>query len=131
MTPIDLVQSVLLAAALAVAAYAAFRRHNHVETGLRAQLDQALEENKRLEAELAKCLDELHVAAVKAASPEVLQSIAAQAVAYAEQLGGTGPAKLAAALEAAQRLDAGDNGRRDFSDAQLRIAIEASLRAQA
>jgi len=56
-----------------------------------------------------------------------LTEIAVRAVAYAEQLGGSAPEKLAHAIHAAQRLDAGDNGKRDFSDAQLRITIEAEL----
>ena len=126
MTPIDLAQSVLLAATLFVAAYAALRKRNHVETELRAELDQALAENKRLDAALADTQRELHAAVVKV-SPEVLASYAAQAVAAAEQLGGTKAEKLRKALEAARILDAGDNGRRDWSDAQIRLAIEAEV----
>ena len=68
----------------------------------------------------------LHVATVKV-TPEVLEEYALQAVAYAEQVGGSGAEKLRHAIEAAQKLDAGDNGRRDWSDAQIRIAIEAAL----
>ena len=41
--------------------------------------------------------------------------------------GGTGEEKLRHALGAAKRLDEGDNGTRDWSDAQIRIAIEAAL----
>lgn len=126
MTPIDLAQSILLAAALAVSAYAALRRRNHIETELRAQLDQALAENKRLDVELAQTRADLHAATVKV-TPQVLEEYAEQAVAYAEQVGGSGAEKLRHAIEAAQKLDAGDNGKRDWSDAQIRIAIEAVL----
>jgi hypothetical protein len=49
---------------------------------------------------------------------------------YAEQLGGTGKQKLTHAIEAAGRLDQADNGKRDFSDAELRIEIEAQLQAR-
>ena len=31
------------------------------------------------------------------------------------------------ALEAGKRLDAGDNGKRDYSDAQIRVAIDAEV----
>jgi regulator of replication initiation timing len=126
MTPIDIAQSVLLAASLAGTTYAALRKKNHIETELRAQLDQALEENKRLQAEMQQTREALHVATVKV-TPEVLEEYALQAVAYAEQVGGTNVEKLRHAIEAAQKLDAGDNGRRDWSDAQIRIAIEAAL----
>ncbi len=53
--------------------------------------------------------------------------IARMAVDYAEQMGGDSKAKLAHALSAFQRIDAADNGRRDYSDAEARIAIEATL----
>ena len=56
-----------------------------------------------------------------------LTECAVRAVAYAEQMGGGPHGKLRQAIEAAQRLDAGDNGKRDYSDAQLRIAVEAEL----
>jgi len=56
-----------------------------------------------------------------------LSEIAVRSVAYAEQMGGGAYGKLRQAVEAGQRLDAGDNGRRDFTDAQLRVAIEAEL----
>lgn len=55
------------------------------------------------------------------------EEIASMAVDYAEQMGGDGRQKLTHALGAAQRIDAADNGRRDYSDAELRIAIEACL----
>ncbi len=56
-----------------------------------------------------------------------LSEIAIRAAAYAEQMGGGPHGKLRQAIEAAQRLDAGDNGKRDFTDAQLRVAIEAEI----
>lgn len=56
-----------------------------------------------------------------------LAVIATQAVAYGEQMGETPDEKLRHALGAAKRLDEGDNGRRDWTDAQLRIAVEAEL----
>ena len=56
-----------------------------------------------------------------------LTEVAVRAVAYGEQMGKTPAEKLQHALGAAQRLDAGDNGKRDWTDAQLRIAIEAEL----
>lgn len=56
-----------------------------------------------------------------------LAEIAVRSVAYGEQMGSSPAEKLRHAVASAQRLDAGDNGKRDFSDAQLRIAIEAEL----
>jgi hypothetical protein len=56
-----------------------------------------------------------------------LSEIAIRAVAYGEQMGKTPAEKLRHAVGAAQRLDAGDNGVRDYSDAQLRVAIEAEI----
>lgn len=59
--------------------------------------------------------------------------IATMAVNYARQMATattTNGDKLRAALESAQRLDAADNGKRDYSDAELRIAIEAELGRQ-
>ena len=56
-----------------------------------------------------------------------LAEVAVRAVAYGEQMGKTPEEKLKHAIGAAQRLDAGDNGKRDWSDAQLRIAIEAEI----
>jgi hypothetical protein len=53
--------------------------------------------------------------------------LAAMAVDYAEQMGGDKSQRLAHAIGAAQRIDAADNGKRDYSDAELRIAIEAAL----
>lgn len=59
-----------------------------------------------------------------------LNEIAMMAVDYAEQMGGTAPQKLAHALGAAQRLDLKD-GKRDYSDAELRIVIEATVARRA
>lgn len=59
--------------------------------------------------------------------------IATMAVNYARQMAApttTNHDKLRTALESAQRLDAADNGKRDYSDAELRIAIEAELGRQ-
>lgn len=56
-----------------------------------------------------------------------LTEIAVRAVAYGEQMGKSPDEKLRHAIGAAQRLDAGDNGKRDWTDAQLRIAVEAEL----
>lgn len=56
-----------------------------------------------------------------------LAECAVRAVAYGEQMGKTPQEKLKHAVGAAQRLDAGDNGKRDWSDAQLRIAVEAEI----
>jgi hypothetical protein len=56
--------------------------------------------------------------------------IAAMAVDYAEQMGGTNPEKLTHAIGAFQRIDLADNGKRDYSDAEARIAVEAILGAK-
>lgn len=56
-----------------------------------------------------------------------LTEVALRSVAYAEQMGGSPEEKLRHAVHAAQRLDAGDNGKRDWSDAQIRVAIEAEI----
>ena len=55
------------------------------------------------------------------------EEIASMSVDYAEQMGGTGGQKLTHAIQAAQRIDSADNGKRDYSDAELRIAIESIL----
>jgi hypothetical protein len=126
MTPIEFALALVAGLALVVGAYAAFRRHNHVETGLRAQLDQALEENRRLEVELARVVDELHAAKLKL-TPEKLSEHARLGVDYAQQVGGTPEAKLRHALAASIKSDKGANGVQDWTDAQHRIAIEAEL----
>lgn len=56
-----------------------------------------------------------------------LAEVAVRSVAYGEQMGKTPAEKLKHAVGAAQRLDAGDNGKRDWTDAQLRIALEAEI----
>lgn len=56
-----------------------------------------------------------------------LQHIAAQAAGVGEQLGSTPADKLQHAMSAARALDMADNQTRDFTDAELRIAIEAHL----
>jgi hypothetical protein len=68
------------------------------------------------------------VIAVRKKRGLTLAEVAVRSVAYGEQLGKTPEEKLRHAVGAAQRLDAGDNGKRDWSDAQIRIAIEAELR---
>ena len=67
------------------------------------------------------------VIAVRKKRGLTLAEVAVRSVAYGEQMGKTAEEKLRHAVGAAQRLDAGDNGKRDGSDAQLRIAIEAEL----
>ncbi len=109
---------------------AVLRKRNHIHDELRKQLDEAIDENTRLIAESKKLADELHAAKVKV-SPELLQKYADMAIATAEQVAApdaTGKDKLRAALDALKKLDEGDNGVRDWSDAEHRIAIEAALR---
>jgi len=57
------------------------------------------------------------------------KEIGALAVAYAESMQGSGQQKLAHALDCFRRLDMQD-GRRDYSDAEARIYIEAVLNAR-
>lgn len=126
MTPIDIatLSSSLLALGLAVGAM--LRKKNHVHDDLRKQLDQALAENKRLHDELVE--ERVRSKALEAkVTSETLDTHAARAVAYAEQLGGTGAEKLRHALGASIRADKDANGVQDWSDAQHRIAIEAAL----
>lgn len=123
MDPVSIVALVVSFIALAVALA---RKHTHVTADIQAELDLAVQRNEKLAEELAQTRDELHAAVVKI-TPDVLASYAKQAVAYADQMGGTGEEKLRHAIGAAQRLDAGDNGKRDWSDSQIRIAIEAAL----
>lgn len=56
-----------------------------------------------------------------------IEQIAGLAVDHGEQLGGTAAEKKKITLHAAQRLDEGDNGRRDYNDTRLTIAVEAEL----
>lgn len=53
------------------------------------------------------------------------EELAAMAVDYAEMIGGS--EKLKHAIQAFGRIDLADNGKRDYSDAEARIAIEALL----
>jgi hypothetical protein len=55
---------------------------------------------------------------------------AQQAVAYAKQIGGSHEDKLRHAVESFRQLDMADNGKRDFSDGEIRLAIEAVLGAR-
>ena len=105
------------------------RKRNEVHHNLRVQLDEAIAENARLLEERAKLQDALHAAEVKV-SPETLAKYADEAVAYAEQMCAPGTHKrdkLRVALDACKLRDAGDNGKRDWTDAEHRIAIEAAL----
>ena len=124
---IPLALAALSVAVSLVSAGAVFaRRKNHIVEGLRSELDLALEENKRLVAELAQTADDLHAARLKV-TPEKLSEHARIGVAYAEQMGGTGEEKLRHALGASIIGDKGANGRQDWTDAQHRIAIEAEI----
>lgn len=114
------------AVSLVALAVALARKHTHISADLMAERDLAVAQNLRVREELEQTRAELHAAVVKI-SPEVLASYAKQAVAYGEQMGGTNEEKLRHALGAAYKLDEGDNGKRDWSDAQIRIAIEAAL----
>jgi len=114
------------ALALGASVVAVWRKKNHVHDDLRKQLDEALEENKRLIAENKSQADALHHAKMRATS-ESLDEHAKRAVAYAEQMGGTGEEKLRHALGASIIGDKGANGRQDWTDAQHRIAIEAEI----
>lgn len=53
--------------------------------------------------------------------------LAEMAVGYAQMMGGDGKVKLTHAISAFSRLDLADNGKRDYSDAEARIAIESIL----
>lgn len=128
MTPSLAIASVSLAASLAALLVALFRRHTAVERDLHARLDNATEEARRLGAEVERLAGELKAARLKLATGTVLADIARQAVAYAEQLGGTPAQKRAHALQAARRLDSDDNGSKDYTDAQFRIAFESAVR---
>lgn len=56
-----------------------------------------------------------------------LMQFARWAAAYAEQQGGTGAEKLKHALGHFDLTDRSDNRRRDYSDAEARLAIETVL----
>ena len=123
----DNISIAAFAVSLVALAVALARKHTHISADLMAERDLAVAQNLRVREELEQTRAELHAAVVKI-SPEVLASYAKQAVAYAEQMGGTSEEKLRHALGAARRLDEGDNGKRDWSDAQIRIAIEAAVK---
>ena len=55
------------------------------------------------------------------------EKYATDACAYAEQVGGIPSAKLEHALDYFRKVDASDNGVRDFSDTEIRLAVEAHL----
>lgn len=127
MDPIAISIASLALAAVAVGVTLS-RKRNHVVDGLRAELDLALEENKRLDAERKRIEDELHGAKVRAAGPERLAEHARLGVDYAEQMGGDSRQKLAHALHASLTSDRGANGTQDWTEAQHRHAIEAELK---
>lgn len=130
MDPLIISALAVLLAAIAVGVTLS-RKRNHIVEGLRSELDLALEENKRLDAERKRLEDELHAAKVKAGGPERLAEHARLGVDYAEQMGGTSRQKLAHALGASIKSDRGANGVQDWTDAQHRIAIEAELARRA
>lgn len=124
--------SLALGSGLVAVLVALLRKKNHIHDDLRKQLDEAVDENARLLVENKKLSDDLHAAKVKV-SPELLEKYAAMAVATAEQVAAadaTPKDKLRAALDALRKLDEGDNGVRDWTDAEHRIAIEAVLGAR-
>lgn len=58
------------------------------------------------------------------------KEIVKSACAYAEQMGGSPEQKKLHALGYAQIIDKADNGKRDYSDAELSVEIEAHLGAE-
>lgn len=61
---------------------------------------------------------------------EQRNAYAKASVAYAEQIGGENDKKLLHAISAFQKMDLADNGKRDYSDAEARIAVESVLKAK-
>lgn len=116
-----LVCFVLSLTALAVAVG---RRRSAVTANLQAELDLAVEQNRRLVLELAQVRDELHHAKLTSESLEVHARVG---VAYANQVGGTPQQKFAHALGASILSDKGTNGVQDWPESLHRIAIEAEL----
>lgn len=55
------------------------------------------------------------------------KGIAEDAIRYAEQMGGSSEQKKLHALGYAQIIDKADNGKRDYSDAELSVEIESLL----
>ena len=123
--PLVLSVAALLLAMVAILV-AVFRRRSAVTMGLQTDLDLAVEQNKRLTAELAQTKDELHTALVKV-TPELLANHARHGVAYAEQMGGTPEQKWRHAVDASIISDKGANGVQDWTDAQHRIAVEVAV----
>lgn len=68
----------------------------------------------------------LLVAVLKRRKPS-LQAAAIRAVGYAQQVSKTPADRLGHAIAAVRREDIGDNGKRDWTDAQIRFEIEALL----
>ena len=130
-TPEAILAGLVLSVLLSILAVviSVFRRRSVVTMNLQAELDLAVEQNKRLTRELSDTQTALHGAKLKV-SPELLQRYAAMACDYAEKLGGTGAEKRSHAVGAVARFDAEDNGQRDWTDAQARIAVEAHLAAR-
>jgi hypothetical protein len=59
---------------------------------------------------------------------QLREKYAKDAIAYAEQLGAATPrTKLDHAVGYFKKLDESDNGHRDFTDAEIRLSIEAEL----
>lgn len=54
-----------------------------------------------------------------------LKHIASEALAYSKKQGGTPEEQMLHALSAARLADEKDNGKRDYSDSELRVAIES------
>lgn len=114
------------ALSLASIVVAVYRRRTVVTSQLQVELDLAVEQNKRLVAELAETKDALHAAKLKL-TPEKLEEHALNGVLYAEQMGGTNEQRMRHAVEASIISDKGMNGQQDWTDAQHRIAIETVL----
>jgi hypothetical protein len=103
------------------------RRQSQLARDLYAENDLKDQRIARLEGELAEALKDLHDARVKMNTGTVLKDICVMAAKHAEQMGGTELEKFRHALSAARRLDEGDNGKRDYTDAQLTFGIEAAV----
>ncbi len=118
----------LVSLGIAVAALASslLWRRSHVIHALRAELEQALIENRRWAEERHQLQEQLKAAKARVTS-ETLDAHATRAVAYAESVGGSGADKLRHALSASKKFDVDANGTQDWSDSQHRIAIEAAV----
>lgn len=82
-------------------------------------------------AQLLLTLATLIVVLIRTREPSLRHDQLVAIVATACDFGSASPDKMGATLDAARRLDVGDNGKRDFSDAEFRIAIEAEYRRRA